>query len=136
MCGAPHHPSIFFFPRHYTDYGGKPCQSLSGQALNQLVSQQVLEVLEPASLELSLRAAETLEQERKQLAQLLEQRLERARYEAERAARQYRLVEPENRLVARQLERDWEQKLRAEQKLQQESDRFRAQQPRPLTEKQ
>jgi DNA invertase Pin-like site-specific DNA recombinase len=120
----------------YTNYGGQRCQSLSGKALNRLVSQQVLEVLEPASLELSLRAAETLEQERKQLAQLFEQRLERARYEAERAARQYRLVEPENRLVARQLERDWEQKLLAEQKLQQESDRFRAQQPRTLTEKQ
>ena len=41
-----------------------------------------------------------------------EQRLERARYEAERAARQYHAVEPENRLVARELERRWEQALR------------------------
>jgi hypothetical protein len=44
--------------------------------------------------------------------------------------------EPENRLVARQLERGWEHKLLAEQKLQEEHDRFRAQQPRTLTEKQ
>jgi DNA invertase Pin-like site-specific DNA recombinase len=132
--GSDQHLS-YVCARHYTDYGGKPCQSLSGQALNQFVSQQVLEVLEPASLELSLRAAEQIEQERQQLERLFEQRLERAHYEAARAARQYRLVEPEHRLVARQLERDWEHKLLTEKRLREEYDRFRAQQPRVLTER-
>jgi hypothetical protein len=120
--------------RQYIDYGDKPCQSLSGEALNRFVSEQALKALEPASLELSLRAAQNVEQERKQLEKIYEQRLERAGYEAERAARQFRLVEPENRLVARQLERDWEGKLQEQKKIEQEFERFRATQPKVLSE--
>lgn len=44
----------------------------------------------------------------------------RASFEAERAGRHYRLVEPENRMVARQLAREWEQKLTSKQQLQEE----------------
>ena len=48
---------------------------------------------------------------------------ERARYEAERARRQYNEVEPENRLVARSLERAWEDKLRRVEEVEQDYDR-------------
>ena len=71
----------------------------------------MLEAVEPASLELSLRAAERVEQDRERLHAHWKQRLERAEYEADRARRQYDAVDPENRLVARELERQWEQKL-------------------------
>src|SRR5262252_9907336 len=54
---------------------------------------------------------------------------ERARYEAERARRQYDTVEPENRLVARSLERAWEEKLRAVETVEQEYARWRSQEP-------
>jgi hypothetical protein len=60
-------------------------------------------------------------------------RRERARYEAERARRQFDAVEPENRLVARTLERQWEQALSDELRLQAEHERFLAAQPLPLT---
>ena len=63
-----------------------------------------------------------------------EQRLERARYEAERAARQYHACEPENRLVARTLERRWDQALRALQQPEAEFERHLRVQPRPLSE--
>lgn len=116
-----------------TDYGGEHCQGIVGPALDQFVSQQVLHALEPAALDLSLEAASHLERERDDLAKLWQQRLERARYEAERAARQYRLVEPENRLVARQLERDWEGKLSFQQNLEEEHHRFERSQPRLLS---
>jgi DNA invertase Pin-like site-specific DNA recombinase len=129
--GSDNHLS-YVCSRRYTDYGEQRCQSLAGKALNRLVGEQVLHALQPAALELSLRAAQRLEQDRQQLEHLFGQRLERTHYEAERAARQYRVVEPENRLVARQLEREWEQKLLAEKKLQEEYNRFRAQQPRVL----
>ena len=56
-------------------------------------------------------------------------RMERARYEAERARRQYDAVEPENRLVARSLERAWEEKLRVVEAVEQEHARWRAQEP-------
>ncbi len=115
-------------------YGGDFCQSLAARALDRYVTERVLEALAPASLELSLEAAKSLQRERDELRGLWQQRLERARYEADRAARQYRLVEPENRLVARQVEREWEDKLAHQKQLQEEFDRFECTQPRLLTE--
>jgi hypothetical protein len=64
----------------------------------------MLAALEPAALSLSLAAAEQLQQERDDLIGLWQQWLERAYSEADRAAYRRRAVEPENRLVARQLE--------------------------------
>ena len=60
-------------------------------------------------------------------------RLERARYAAERAFRQYSAVEPENRLVARSLERQWEEKLVAEEELRMEYERLISQKVAPLS---
>jgi len=119
--------------RMCTDYGGERCQHLAGAGLDALVSQYVVAALAPAALDLSLAAAAHLEQERADLDQLWQQKLERATYEAERAGRQYRLVEPENRLVARQLERDWEDKLAARLHLEDAYRRFQQTQPRGLS---
>jgi hypothetical protein len=89
--------------------------------------------LQPAALEVSLRASEELEQERRRLDQLWQQRLERARYEVGRCRRQYQAVEPENRLVARELEARWEEALRQQQQLEEEYARHRQAQPAGLT---
>jgi hypothetical protein len=117
------------------NYGGELCQHLAGPALDEFVSQRVLAALEPAALELSLEAAMHLEQERASLERLWQHRLERAAFETERAGRHYRLVEPENRLVARQLAREWEDNLTAQQQLQEDYQRFLHQQSRfiPVT---
>ena len=90
--------------------------------------------LAPAALELSLRASENLEQERAREDLLWQKRLERAAYEAHRAERQYRAVEPENRLVARTLESAWEEKLSQEATLKDEYARHRRRRPRQLTD--
>lgn len=119
--------------RQLSDYGGEVCQQLAGPCLDRFVSQQVLAALAPAALELSLEAAQHLERERDDLERLWQQRRERAGYEAERAGRQYRLVEPENRLVARQVESEWEVKLTAQRQLEEAYHRFLQQQPRGLT---
>jgi DNA invertase Pin-like site-specific DNA recombinase len=116
-----------------THYGEPLCQHVSGPRLDAFVSQQVLAALAPASLELSLIAAERVEQERAELDRLWQQRRERAAYDAERAARQYQAVEPEHRLVARTLERAWEAQLAAQLQLDEEYRRFLSQQPRTLT---
>jgi hypothetical protein len=62
-----------------------------------------------------------------------QQRLERAHYQADRASRQFNAVEPENRLVARTLEQQWEAALTAEGELQAEYGRFAAEQPATLS---
>ena len=74
-----------------------------------------------------------MEQERARLSQHWHQQLERARYEVQRAERQYHRVEPENRLVARSLEQRWEEALRQERQLAEDHDRFLRNQPAPLT---
>jgi hypothetical protein len=111
------------------DYAAPYCQSLVGTPLDELITREVFEALTPAALEISLKVAEDLEHERAQHLALWEQRLERARYEVERAWRQYNAVEPENRLVARTLEKHWEQALEAEQTLKMEYARFVAREP-------
>jgi DNA invertase Pin-like site-specific DNA recombinase len=116
-----------------TTYGGTYCQYLPGEPIDAFVSQWVLTALEPAALTLSLEATAHLEQERQALDQLWQQRLERAAYEAERAARHYRAIEPEHRLVARQLAKDWEEKLTAYRQLQEEYERFVQAQPQALS---
>ena len=67
------------------------------------------------------------------LDKLWRQRLERARYAADRARRQYQLAEPENRLVARQLEADWEAALAETARLEADYQRFAEEQPTALT---
>ena len=106
------------------DYGAPGCLSLAGAFLERFVAtQQLMQVLQPASLELSVAAEQALRAERERLEAHWHQRLERAHYQAQRAARQYEAVEPENRLVARELERRWEEALGHEQHLQEESIR-------------
>ena len=115
------------------NYGGPTCQSLSGRALDALIADLMLQALTPGALAVSLQLAEDLELERVALHRQWRQRLERARYEVERARRQYDAVEPENRLVVRTLEQRWEAALSEELRLAAEHERFLAEQPLPLT---
>jgi DNA invertase Pin-like site-specific DNA recombinase len=126
-------PPIYECTQARNNYGGPLCQHVAGPCLDGFVAEQVLLALQPAALELALEATARLEQEREALDRLWLQRRERAAYEAERAARQYHAVEPENRLVARTLERSWEEKLAVQQQLDEEHRRFLHRRPRVLT---
>jgi hypothetical protein len=113
-----------------TDSGADDGQYLPGAPIDTFVSHWVLKALAPAALTRSLAAAARLEDERQALDQLWQQRLERAAYESERAARHDRLVEPEHRLVARQLATDWDDTLSAQRQLHEDDERFVHVQPR------
>ena len=113
--------------------GGQPSRNLKAPPVDELVAQQVLRVLEPAALELSLQAATDMQRERERLHQHWRKRLERAEYDTQRAERQYQSVEPENRLVARTLEQRWEESLRQERQLREDHDRFLAETPPNLS---
>jgi DNA invertase Pin-like site-specific DNA recombinase len=117
-----------------SDYGLPLCQSASAGEIESWVAEQVLSALQPAALDASLTAAVAVEEQRQQLIRHWEQRIERARYEAQRAARQYHACEPENRLVARTLEQRWDELLREVVRLEADFDRFNRTQPRPLGE--
>ncbi len=90
---------------------GDYCLRVGGRRIDDAVASALLAALAPAGLEASLRAAEQLEAGiDAELAQWGRQ-VERARYEAQRAERRYRAIDPANRLVARGLEADWEKCL-------------------------
>lgn len=87
------------------------CWSVPGVAIDSAVAFHLLEALTESNLDISLAVLDELEQNTLEQQQQWQLRLERARYEAERAFRQFDAVEPENRLVARTLERRWNEKL-------------------------
>jgi DNA invertase Pin-like site-specific DNA recombinase len=111
----------------------EPCGHIAAATLDELVASEVLRALEPASLELSLRAIENVERERKRLHDHWRQTLERARHEVGRAERQYQAVEPENRLVARTLESRWEEALKSLRQVEEDYHRFLADLPPTLS---
>ncbi len=118
--------------RHHT-YGEPRCQQMAGPFLDEHVVAQLLSALAPAALELSIRAAGQVQAHRAQVERIWRQRLERAAFACDRARRQYQLAEPENRLVARQLESDWEDALAAHRHLAEDYERFTQDRPAQLS---
>jgi DNA invertase Pin-like site-specific DNA recombinase len=108
----------------YLDGVEESCYGLAAKPIDTLVSQQVLAALEPAALELSIKAQADVERERQRLEKHWQQRRQRARYDVELAERRYQAVDPANRLVAGTLEERWEEALKQERQLQEEYNRF------------
>jgi hypothetical protein len=124
---------VYVCNRVKVDYAAPGCQQLAGSCVDVDVTELLLAAIAPAALEVSLAAAEQVEAGREQVERIWRQRLERAEFAADRARRQYQLAEPENRLVARALERDWEAALAERERLGEEYARFTAARPRTLT---
>lgn len=92
-----------------------------------------LQALTPAAIAASLHAIAQVHTERQRLEQLWKLRLERAQISVDHARRCYQAVEPENRLVARQLETGWQQALHEQRALIEDHDRFQQTTPTTLT---
>jgi recombinase/recombinase-like zinc beta ribbon protein len=108
---------IYVCAQVHKDFAGKPCQFMRGDGIDAAGAQLLLAAMEPAQLTIALEAVAHLEAQARAIDHQWPLRLERARYEAERARRRYLEVEPEYRLVARSLERDWNEKLSARDQL-------------------
>ena len=91
---------------------GEYCLNVGGCQIDAAVAAAFLAALAPAGLEASLKAAEQLEADHETSVEQFRRDVERARYGAQRAERRYRAVDPDNRLVARGLEAEWENALR------------------------
>jgi excisionase family DNA binding protein len=116
--------------------GKQICRLFGGVTVEQAVVEAVLEALSPLRLEAVQQATERLQVQRTEKQQHLKLELERVRYEADRCARQYHAVEPENRLVARTLEKCWNEALEQLRRLEEEwSESERAQQLLSLEER-
>jgi DNA invertase Pin-like site-specific DNA recombinase len=115
-------------------YGTKRCQSVGGRRIEQVVLASVFEALAPAGIEATLRALQHTNEEHHARVRSAELELERAQIHAERARRQFDGCEPENRLVARTLEREWEQRLTDVRAAERTVVEVAAKRPDPLTD--
>jgi len=105
--------------------GRRGCLSVGARNVDGAVSQALLSALRPTALQAAFEAFEQGTQQDSRKLKALELGLQQARYETQRARRQYDAVEPENRLVCGELEKRWEQALRAEKDAEQAWDEAR-----------
>lgn len=101
-------------------YGEPVCQSIRGNRLDARITELFLDAMTPAQLSVSLQAMDRIEARTKQIEEQRKLRIERAKYEADLARRRDCAVDPENRLVARNLEREWNEKLEEIERLERE----------------
>ena len=113
---------------------GVYCLNIGGVQIDKAVADAFIAALEPAKLTATLAAAERLEHDRETTFKQWRLDVERASYQASRAERRYRAVDPDNRLVARGLEREWEESLRALEVAKAELARRERERPRVLSE--
>jgi recombinase-like zinc beta ribbon protein len=99
--------------------GDQLCQSMTSRPVDAAVAEAFLDAVSPLSLAIGLRAVEQLENDLSVQQRQRDLQLERARYEARLAQRQYDAVDPDNRLVASELERRWNEKLETLARLEQ-----------------
>jgi hypothetical protein len=127
------HAAFYRCDKHVLEARERSCYGLRCRELDDLVTQQVLKALEPAALELSMKALQDAEKERARLDQHWQQQLQRARYDVDLAERRYQAVDPANRLVASSLEKRWEESLHQQRQLHEDYDRFLRESPPRLS---
>jgi hypothetical protein len=115
---------------------GVYCLNVGGLAIEQAVANAFLEAVTPAAVEAMRLTVEQLQSNHDAALSQWRLEVERMRYEAERAERRYRMVEPENRLVGRGLEAEWENRLRDLAAAESELLRREQQRPRALDQEQ
>ena len=93
------------------NHGGDPCISFGGMRIDRDVGVEVIERLQPLGVEAAIAAMEARGRDSEDKRRQVELALEQARYEAARARRQHDAVDPDNRLVAGELEKRWNERL-------------------------
>ena len=115
-----------------SDPAAAPCISFGALRVDQAVGAEIVRLLQPLGVDAAVRAITDCEHQAGEKQRQLELALEQARYEAARARRQYDAVDPDNRLVAGELERRWNAALAAVEVLEKELETLVRQRPAAL----
>jgi DNA invertase Pin-like site-specific DNA recombinase len=113
--------------------GADPCISFGALRVDEAVGAEIVRLLQPLGVEAAVHAITECEHQSGEKQRQLELALEQARYEAARARRQYDTVDPDNRLVAGELERRWNTALAAVRALEEELEALLRQRPAALS---
>jgi DNA invertase Pin-like site-specific DNA recombinase len=105
--------------------GARVCQRVPGKIVDPAISELLLELVQPLTLEVALAVQQEVDARWAETDAVRRQQVERARYDADLARRRYMQVDPDNRLVADALEAEWNAALRAHGAAQEEYDRRR-----------
>jgi DNA invertase Pin-like site-specific DNA recombinase len=109
--GSQHEVLRYTCNRGWLDHGEPRCIAFGGVPVDDMISKQVLAVVQPEAIEAALLASEETIQHQNDAIAALDRDMEAARYAAQRAQRQYDAADPENRLVTAELEQRWNQAL-------------------------
>ncbi|RWD59899.1 MAG: recombinase family protein [Mesorhizobium sp.] len=112
---------------------GDPYISFGALRVDEAVGAEIVRLLQPLGVEAAIQAIAQREHQSGEKQRQIELALEQARYEAIRARRQYDMVDPENRLVAHELERRWNGALAAVRALEEELEALVRQRPAALS---
>ena len=112
------------------------CPTVSGQGVDELIGALLLEKIQPAALEVALSVQEELQARIEEADRLRYKHVEHARYEMDCARTRYAAVDPHNRLVADELETDWNNAIRRYQETQEQYQRMKEKDRTALTEQQ
>jgi len=113
--------------------GAAPCISFGALRVDEAVGAEIVRLLQPLGVEAAIQAITQCEHQSGEKQRQIELALEQARYEATRARRQYDTVDPDNRLVAGELERRWNAALAAVRALEEELEALLRQRPATLS---
>jgi len=111
-----------------------PCQIIDGAVVDAAMGELIIEVFQPAALEVAVAVQEEVKERLEEADRYRRRAVERAQYEADLSRRRYMKVDPENRLVADNLEAEWNEKLRAVDQAQRDYEEQRAADDCALTE--
>jgi excisionase family DNA binding protein len=118
----------------HLNHGGDRCISFGGMRIDRAIGMEVIQRLQPLGVQAALDALDEQRAEDAEKCRQVELALEQARFEAARAHRQYDAVDPENRLVAADLEQRWNARLLTMHALEQERDMLAASPQSALTD--
>lgn len=110
----------------HLNHGGERCISFGGMRIDRAIGAEVIERLQPLGVEAAISAVEARRIENAEKRRQVDLALEQARYEAALARRRYDAVDPDNRLVAAELEHRWNERLLAVRALEDERDALAA----------
>jgi DNA invertase Pin-like site-specific DNA recombinase len=114
----------------------KHCQSLPGFSVDKIISEILLKRMSPVSIEVALSVQAELTAKYEEANRIRYLHVENARYEMESAKKRYMAIDPNNRLVADELEADWNSKIRNYREIQEEYERRRTEDQNRITEEQ
>jgi len=103
---------IYMCQHESVNHGGPVCQYVPGGNIDQAVGDLLLEIINPMTTDVAVSIQREMAERKEEILKLYSQQMERAQYEMELSKRRYLRVDPDNRLVAAELEYDWNQKIR------------------------